>query len=73
MILSTKLRTDKNQLNRNVKRNVEQEYQKYKELENNEKYGTTHVLFVSTYTAKQLRIMYYSHSYITASKVWYFR
>ena len=28
------------------------------------KYGTTHVLFASTYTAKQLKTIYYCHSYI---------
>ena len=27
-------------------------------------YGTTRVLFASTYTAKQLKNMYYFHSYI---------
>ena len=32
------------------------------------KYGTTRVLFAGTYTAKQMKTMYYSHSYNTASK-----
>ena len=31
-------------------------------------YGTTRVLFASTYTARQLKTMYYSHSYCI--KVW---
>ena len=34
------------------------------------KYG---VLFASTYTAKQLKTLYYSHSYLYCIKVWYFR
>ena len=34
-------------------------------LHDDKKYGTTRILFASTYTAKQMKTMYYSHSYNT--------